>query len=1229
MLVPKKPEAIPANELFQEEQPLDTSSLFQTSIEPDSLFSASAPTNEGEGLSRFRSGFNSFAQRAGKALLEDLPKFAVIAQNLTLPGLTAAASQGRAFQPEEDPLYKFGEAVGEAIEEMFPENQEFQDEYLARIIPAALGDLTAAVAAGLPTAGGGALLVGTSTISSQEYEQAIEETNGDKEKAFQAFLFNLPFGAVDAIPVGKFMRRLDTATGGGVKELLGKSFKGGIEELITESIQTAGTNIVAQNTYDEQRKMWDGVRETAEAGGVVGFVLNAVGLSTKRIISGTSDVNTAQEAHNVNEEVNEEAELDVEDFIRPEHESRRIEGQPISEDFGFRDPDAQFQEDGDSFLPVPTTRLPDSSDDAGNQQYDEEAPRTQTFEVNPDDELNSFQRFFQRWLSPRGLMTEETFEAIKQGNALKRAEVFESEQRTQTLYSAIRENMPDVQFRHGRPNLSQAQEAGLNALLRGDRSTLPQEAGILPEPVIEAAQEMRRHIDRMSNQLLEEGLVGGPLGERIASNLGVYIHRSYRAITDGPRWARSVPVEVRNKAEAFIRQRYQDTEGRVPTPREVNNIIDSLLYNQDAQRSLLLDTQFGGVDLTLLRTRTAVPAPIRALLGEIEAPIANYLNTAERLADLVNDQRTLTRVAELGMGQIFFQEGEFFRPSGYNQVIDSLGDPALNPLHGMMTHPEILKSMKEIYGKNKPLGRLHKAYLKLNGLAKLSKTVLSPITHARNTLGGSVFLLANGHNPLRLTEPRQVIRNLREKGANTRKRRYVELDLMDQSIAGSELDAVYREMRLEDGIPMMENFEFFRPDGPMADLYNRTIGRGIEASIKLYQAEDNLIRLSMFEKELGRYRQALDPNGTWSADEVRALEEQVAGMIRDTYPNYARVPESIRRLRRNVLVGPFVSFPYEVIRTTINTARLARGETRSSNPAIRALGLRRGLGLMTAIASPIAVGAASAALSGITEETEDDIERMAPHWDQNTPKYYLSKENGKVRYINLGYITPYSVITDPVQAMLFGHEDSVHGRFLEGLRKFGRSFLGVELTTQALDEIRRNEKANGTWVTNPVNPTGTKFADYFAHLWDAFEPGIITSTVTKPLERGAAFKPEEEALAMLTGFRITELDVGRSLTFKARDFNRNRRNARSIASSVIRKDGSSIDERVRAAGVANEVYEAEWNNLQRLYESSLRLGLTQDEVDGILDGAGVGKKLRRDLALQTFTPLEIDLLPEE
>ena len=486
--------------------------------------------------------------------------------------------------------------------------------------------------------------------------------------------------------------------------------------------------------------------------------------------------------------------------------------------------------------------------------------------------------------------------------------------------------------------------------------------------------------------------------------------------------------------------------------------------------------------------------------------------------------------------------------------------------------------------------------------------------------------MANGHNPLKLARNgKGILGDLIARGVNQRKLRWTELDLLDQSlVAGETLDAL-RDLHLNfDQTDFISNLDPFKKKSAA----RRWINRGLKDPLRFYNGIDAFLRVSFYEFELTRQTEARYPNGFPSDTERVALEEQVAQQIKDTYQNYARVPKAIKSLRKNVLVGPFVSFPYEAIRTAFNTWQIATQEITNENPAVRRIGWKRRATLMSSVFAGTSLTMATQAMLGIDDETEDDIDSLLPPWDRNIGKMYTSIEDGKVRYKNVGYTFPHTILERPFMTMLNKGDEGILEAGTEATLQFFGEFLGLELTTQAALEVYSNQKKLGGEVYNPVASTGTKVADIFTHLSSYLVPGVIDLTVIRPIQEGEDFDPATEAGQIITGLKEVELDVNKSFMFRAIDFSKNRTQARRLANRVIFDEGASLGEKEAAIEEAQRVYEEMWNDMQSLYDSAFRLGVDPEDLEASLENARVGKKLQADLLNGNFRPLEFDLEEE-
>lgn len=100
-----------------------------------------------------------------------------------------------------------------------------------------------------------------------------------------------------------------------------------------------------------------------------------------------------------------------------------------------------------------------------------------------------------------------------------------------------------------------------------------------------------------------------------------------------------------------------------------------------------------------------------------------------------------------------------------------------------------------------------------------------------------------------------------------------------------------------------------------------------------------------------------------------AVEEMAAWYVTNTYPTYSKVPEVIQSIRRTPFFGSFVAFPAEMIRTSSNILSLSLREIASNDPNLRAIGLRRLIGLGTVMGgAEMGASKLSEVLAGMTDK---------------------------------------------------------------------------------------------------------------------------------------------------------------------------------------------------------------------------------------------------------------------
>lgn len=173
------------------------------------------------------------------------------------------------------------------------------------------------------------------------------------------------------------------------------------------------------------------------------------------------------------------------------------------------------------------------------------------------------------------------------------------------------------------------------------------------------------------------------------------------------------------------------------------------------------------------------------------------------------------------------------------------------------------------------------------------------------------------------------------------------------------------------------------------------------------------------------------------------VDEEAARIVRNTVPNYNLAPESIKALRR-LPVGNFIAFPYEIMRTGVNTIARGLDELADESVEIQKIGLRRLTGALSTFAIfPATLSKLAYATTGVSEEEIKAYQRsLAPPWERNARLIPIGRQDdGTPQYINFSYSNPYDMLERTVIGAL--------NKFDEG-QKLGKS--GTQIAFEAGQE---------------------------------------------------------------------------------------------------------------------------------------------------------------------------------
>lgn len=193
-----------------------------------------------------------------------------------------------------------------------------------------------------------AALTGSQLEGINQYNSAID-LGASEEDAVKAWALGTAVGTTEAIPISRvfnrFLNRVDNLSGGAFKKQMAKAAAtgtaGAIEEGAQEYFQTVAGNLIAQKLYDEERGLFDDAFQSAQAGGILGGIINTIAGTGRRggrnRATGQQDLDSTieQEGLAISDEIRRQQQQQqqrerLEDGIQVEEEAVQ-EGRPEEE----------------------------------------------------------------------------------------------------------------------------------------------------------------------------------------------------------------------------------------------------------------------------------------------------------------------------------------------------------------------------------------------------------------------------------------------------------------------------------------------------------------------------------------------------------------------------------------------------------------------------------------------------------------------------------------------------------------------------------------------------------------------------------------------------------------------------------------------------------------------------------------------------------------------------------
>ena len=714
----------------------------------------------------------------------------------------------------------------------------------------------------------------------------------------------------------------------------------------------------------------------------------------------------------------------------------------------------------------------------------------------------------------------------------------------------------------------------------------------------------------------------------------------------------------------------------------------------------------------LFITRSNLKDYQKALLGEVKNPLENYVATVSDMAEfnaVDNYFGTIRAAAEAapdGIGKLFRntegmapdqikmleEEGFVVLGSGRGSSKADKSKPedilesGWGSLHGFAVPERVYQDLtRTVVGDVGWLGNAlrstYSGFLRVKGGTQYGKTILSPITQIRNVTTAVAFAAAQGNigKGANLYESvALVMNNLRNMPPEKAAKEYqnlLKLGVVNSQAELRELQELvakgfgYTDEKTVEGLAATRKFGSNLTDNPILGFL-RNRGKNAE---NFYQAGDDIWKVYNYTFEGNKLRNALDKmtpdqqsqyilrKSGKPMDTDAFIREEAARIVRNTVPNYNLAPEAIRALRR-APVGNFIAFPYEIMRTGVNTIARGIDELADPNVEIQKIGLRRLTGAITTFGTlPAGVSSLAYKTSGVTKEEMDAYQdSLAAPWEKNARLVPIGRhEDGTPKYINYSYSNPYDMLERTAIAAMNTYErgmrdgksteqivsEAAFSSLGELMAPFTQEAIALAAFRDVLDPDAENpvmsalgqfgrggKTITGAKIYNPEDNAGDKVAKSFAHIADTLLPSII------PLdESGGKIEPSRFARGFINGMDlnetlgISEIDrMGRerdlsqelarafsgitesdsqastSLKYKGYEFARARQDTSNIFNSIARRQNVTKDQLLEAYEDASEARFRAFREFNQVVEAVRTFGMKDNDIRRALKEAGVG-----------------------
>lgn len=506
-------------------------------------------------------------------------------------------------------------------------------------------------------------------------------------------------------------------------------------------------------------------------------------------------------------------------------------------------------------------------------------------------------------------------------------------------------------------------------------------------------------------------------------------------------------------------------------------------------------------DLNRLLRKKDFDAPLRELLGEVTDPFENAVRTAFNVGRFAANERFLKGFAETAI-----ESGLASRDRKPNMVmLFETNEVSAGELAGLYINKDIAAAVREEIGVNgmnmqsrsmEQINNIGRVLSKFSGLTVAAKTMGSVGYYPRNILGGMALTTAQGIiNPVNFKQALRVSFSANMQWSKIKAgsveereeiRRLTELQVLKDDTQGriamdmlrgfsNSVDEQFEDL-IDDIVEaqstgnigkIVKRFKQLKSEGSYVKGVFAAAEQGINPTLEFLAGLNNIIdsafKVNAYYYELGVLQKAYG-----NSESNSKLEAESARKVKMTFPTHSDQIDFVKSFNRSpfaMLFMPFLRWKTEVIRTMINTPKLAMEEIKSGNAVLRNRGIQRLVGFTSTLSFGASVyGMIFSALFGMLTDDEDEeregvrkltdeelsaLKEGLPEWQRVHGIFAQQLKDGSVQVIDMSNIMPYSQVTDLSGLIMRGD--------IKGVAKyFSKEILGTQIAATATVELMNN-----------------------------------------------------------------------------------------------------------------------------------------------------------------------------